>query len=179
MWTVRGEIMLAVARGTDAFCFDKARELAHGDWLTPLLVARAYFFYRNAGRGLQWAREAQSLKPDAAFPAYVVGECNRALGLIPPARAAYELACSLDPDFPLALPALRALSQRSWSQKVKDYWHRLEESPMTQTVDLLSLLRFARDQGASGSAPHRRLLAAPPCASMARSPSSRPEAADA
>jgi tetratricopeptide (TPR) repeat protein len=118
VWISRGEIMLASSRGTEAFCFDKARELAASDWWTLLGVARSYLAYGVGGRALQWAREAQSLKPDAAFASHVVGACNQLLGLDDAARHAYRQALELDQGFPLSAPALRSLDAQTWHHRL-------------------------------------------------------------
>ncbi len=129
VWISRGEIMLAMARGTDAFCFDKARELAAGDWLPTLLVARSYLYYRNPGRGLHWAREAQALKPDAAFAAHVIGDCNAALGHHDAASAAFGQALALDRDFPLTRAALDARTRMTWKDHVVAAWKHWRNRP--------------------------------------------------
>ncbi|MBA3685147.1 MAG: tetratricopeptide repeat protein [Planctomycetes bacterium] len=129
VWISRGEIMLATGRGTDAFCFDKARELANGDWLPPLLVARAYLYYRNPGRGLQWAREAQAIKPDTAFSAHVIGACNDALGHHDAARAAYAQALDLDRDFPPTRAALDTHARMTWKDHAIAAWKHWRNRP--------------------------------------------------
>ncbi len=115
--------------GTDVFCFDKARELANGDWLPALLVARSYLYYRNPGRGLQWAREAQAIKPDVAFTAHVIGACNQVLGHQDAAGAGFTQALDLDRDFPLTRAALDARARMTWKDHAMAAWKHWRNRP--------------------------------------------------
>lgn len=113
-WLVRGEIMVASAKDTDRYCFDKAQEL-DPDWLVPLEAARIDLYYRRPGRAMARTRRALDLAPDAPYAWYVLGVCQAEFGLSGAARDSFQRCLELSPRNLAAEDQLRRLDNWSWS----------------------------------------------------------------
>jgi tetratricopeptide (TPR) repeat protein len=120
VWIARGEIMLACysgshgRRGKDEYCFNQALNISGRDWFTLLLVGRTYAYYRHFALALEFARKAMDLAPSAPFIWFVMGECQKNMGLVAQALKSYEQALTLDHDFMPAHHAQEALKSSNY-----------------------------------------------------------------
>ena len=124
-WLVRAEVLLASGRRNEAYCLQKARSADTADWFLELLIARVYHFYKQNAKALTCAKKAVEGRSDSPFVWYVIGECQFASGLEDPARASYEQALSLDPEFGQAQGALNFMNGRSIVDRFRGRLRRL------------------------------------------------------
>ncbi len=113
-WMARGEWLLASRQQRDRDCFDKARQ-ADPDWLIPLETALIYRHYRIPSQGLARARVATELAPDQAYPWYVRGCLEMALGMSRPAAGSFGHCLQLCPGHADAECRLAQVRRGGWS----------------------------------------------------------------
>jgi tetratricopeptide (TPR) repeat protein len=113
-WMARGEWMVASRQPLDRHCFDKAREL-DADWLVPLETALIYQHYSFPSQGLARARLATELAPDQAYPWYVRGDLEAALGMTRPATTSFTHCLQLCPGHVEAGSRLAQVRRSKWS----------------------------------------------------------------
>ena len=106
-WQARGEVLLAYREPTHAACFQKAMAEPDANWFDRLVIARICLFYRKAAAALDYAAQAVSAQPNAAYAWYVQGLCQQALGLSA-ARTSFERCLEIRADY---APARRAMKE--------------------------------------------------------------------
>jgi len=107
VWTARGEVLLASGDRNADFCIQKAKEIAPRDWFSLLNIARVYYNCRHYGKALETVREALDLKATSPFVWFVMGLCQRELGMLALSIKSFEQALSLDRNFKPAEAALQ------------------------------------------------------------------------
>ena len=127
-WQVRGETLLASGKRHFDECFQKAIAEPSADWFDRVIIARIYLFHRRATSAMAYLRQAVECEPTNGYVWFAMGNCQKALGLMLPARESYLRCIEIRPDY---LPATRAVeamaSPRSiltWFGDVLRRWSR-------------------------------------------------------
>jgi tetratricopeptide (TPR) repeat protein len=113
-WQVRGELMLALKQRTDRHCFDKAQVCA-SDALVPLETALIYTHYHDYAKAQQRLLNAIEKDPELYFAWYLLGTCQRSLGMDSAATRSFRQCIQLCPDHQQAKEALVQLESSGWS----------------------------------------------------------------
>jgi len=121
-WMARGEWMLANRQPLDRHCFDKAQQV-DSDWLVPLETAIIYRHYGIPSQGLTRARLATESVPDQAYPWYVRGSLEMALGMSRPAASSFGHCLQLCPGHADAEARLAEVRCSGWS--IRHFFRRL------------------------------------------------------
>jgi tetratricopeptide (TPR) repeat protein len=108
-WQVRGEVLLATSRKQFEDCFQKALVEPAADWFDRVIIARIYLYYQRVTNALSYLTEAASMAPTHGYVWYQMGNCQKALSLIAPARTSFQRCLELSGDFLLASQALEGL----------------------------------------------------------------------
>jgi tetratricopeptide (TPR) repeat protein len=98
VWLARGDVMLARKERRADYCFEKAMLLAPRDWFVAWLGARIRFYYQQFAMALKLLQQAVSWKADHFLLWLELGLCQKALGLVGPARDSLGLARQLNPQ---------------------------------------------------------------------------------
>ena len=126
VWLARGEVLLGAHKGTDEYCFSKAKALAGaGDWFLLLTMARIYYFYREVAKALHYAQQVLVLQPTNPYVLCVLGDCQAALGLSGAAENSFEQALTLEHGNQRAAGALARLRKRDIIERITDSFRRL------------------------------------------------------
>lgn len=125
IWLARGDVLLAREETRADYCLEKALLLAPRDWFVAWLGARIRSFYQQFSLALKLLQHALELNTAHFLLWLQMGECQEALGLIGPARTAYEQALQLNSNCHEASLALDRLDQRGVSLHVRGWWRRL------------------------------------------------------
>jgi tetratricopeptide (TPR) repeat protein len=112
-WIVRGEMLLARRQKLAAECFQKAVAEPAADWFDHVVIARIHLYYRRATNALHYLRQALELEPTHGYIWFEMGNCQRALGLLPAAAQSYQRCLELRADYAEAERALGSLSDGS------------------------------------------------------------------
>jgi tetratricopeptide (TPR) repeat protein len=113
-WQVRGELMLALKQRTDRHCFDKA-QVCSSDALVPLETGLIYAHYRDYAKAQQRLLTAIEKEPELYFAWYLLGTCQRSLGMEAAARRSFRQCIDLCPGHQIAKEALAELESSGWS----------------------------------------------------------------
>jgi tetratricopeptide (TPR) repeat protein len=111
VWLARGDVMLARNERRADYCFEKAMLLAPRDWFIAWLAARIRFYYEQFAMALKLLQQAVSWKADHFLLWLEMGLCQKALGLVGPARDSFGLARQLNPQYTEISLHLARLSQ--------------------------------------------------------------------
>jgi tetratricopeptide (TPR) repeat protein len=125
LWLARGDVLLARKERRADHCFERALELAPGDWFIAWLAARIRHFYRQFAAALKMARLAAQWNPGAFTAWLICGQCQAALGLAEPARTSFEQTLQLSSDCRAAREALTDLQHRGPVSRLGDWFRRL------------------------------------------------------
>jgi tetratricopeptide (TPR) repeat protein len=125
VWLARGDVLLARKESRADYCFQKALQLAPGDWVVAWLGARIRYYYKQFALALKLLQQAVELNTAHFLVWLELGRCQQALGLAGPARHSFELARQLKPSCQDARQALVRLSGMGVGPRVRGWWHRL------------------------------------------------------
>jgi len=125
VWLARGDVLLARKEARADYCFDKALLLAPRDWFTAWLAARIRFYYEQFALALKLIQQAVELNAGHFLLWFQLGECQRTLGLLGPARTSFTQAQQLNPHSRAVKVALTELSSSGLSHRLRGLWHRL------------------------------------------------------
>jgi tetratricopeptide (TPR) repeat protein len=98
VWLARADVLLARKERWADFCFEKALLLAPRDWFVAWLAARIRFFYQQFAMAFKLLQQAVSWRSDHFLLWLELGLCQKALGLVGPARDSFGLARQLNPQ---------------------------------------------------------------------------------
>jgi Flp pilus assembly protein TadD len=97
VWLARGDVLLAREEHRADYCFEKALQLAPGNWFVEWLAARVRFFYRQFALAMKLLQQAVERNAGHFALWLELGRCQEALGLEGPARVSYDQARQLNP----------------------------------------------------------------------------------
>jgi tetratricopeptide (TPR) repeat protein len=122
-WQVRGELMLSGREQTDRHCFDRA-QLADPDWLVPLESALIYWHFNSYSLAQSRAQQAVEKAPQAPYPWFVLGQCQRKLGFDVAAVRSFARCVELKPSYTEASVQLSELRRSTlpFGRFVKRLW---------------------------------------------------------
>jgi Flp pilus assembly protein TadD len=127
VWIARGDVLMARDERRAESCFDRALALAQG-WLEAWLIARVQFHYERFSAALKHAQRAVERDATQAVCWVQIGLCRQALGLVTPARHAFEQAIQLDPESAEAGRGMSAAQSAGWwtrtSGKLRHWFSR-------------------------------------------------------
>ena len=113
-WAVRGEVLMAHRQGTYQACFKRAMTEPAACWFDCVVVAGIYLFYGKWASALEHATEATNRQPQHAYCWFVLGNCQRELGMKPMAVTSYGRCLELRPDYRPAQAAIDAMDNESF-----------------------------------------------------------------
>jgi tetratricopeptide (TPR) repeat protein len=119
VWLARADVLLARKERRADFCFEKALLLAPRDWFVAWLAARIRFFYQQFAMSLKLLQQAVSWRSDHFLLWLELGFCQKALGLVGPARDSFGLARQLNPQCTEISLHLARLSQVGFWQRLR------------------------------------------------------------
>jgi tetratricopeptide (TPR) repeat protein len=119
VWLARADVLLARKERRADFCFEKALLLAPRDWFVAWLAARIRFFYQQFAMALKLLQQAVSWRSDHFLLWLELGLCQKALGLVGPARDSFGLARQLTPQCTEISLHLARLSQVGLWQRLR------------------------------------------------------------
>jgi tetratricopeptide (TPR) repeat protein len=125
VWLARGDVMLAREERRADYCFEKALLLAPRNWLVAWLAARIRFYYRQFALALKLLQQAVEINAGHFLLWLELGQCQRELGLIGPARNSFLQAQQLNPHCRETGLALLQLSQKGWGARLAGWWRQL------------------------------------------------------
>jgi tetratricopeptide (TPR) repeat protein len=96
-WQVRGELMVVTKQKSDRHCFDKA-QIISSDSLVPLESGLIYMHHRQYVKAQQRLQVALEKKPDSHYAWYLMGVCQRKLGLADTATRSLQRCMELCPN---------------------------------------------------------------------------------
>lgn len=126
VWLARGDVLLAARRREVQDCFNRATQLAPGDWWIHWMMGRVYLFWQRVAPALKSGRDAAALAPERFVVWLLCGQCQAQLGLRTAAEQAFHQTLALRPDCQPANTGLQALQNgsplgRAWS-RVRALW---------------------------------------------------------
>jgi len=124
VWLARGDVLLARQETRADYCFDKALLLAPRDWFVTWLAARVRFYYDQFALALKLVQQAIEMNTAHFLLWLQLGQCQRALGLLGPARASFAQAQQLNPQSRRVKAALAELSASGLSERLRGFWRR-------------------------------------------------------
>lgn len=125
IWLARGDVLLAREESRADYCFEKALLLAPRDWFIAWLAARIRYFYEQFSLSLKLLQTAIELNASHFLLWLEMGQCQKALGLIGPARNSFTQARQLNPHCDEAGAALASLSSAGVGSRMRGCWRRL------------------------------------------------------
>lgn len=111
-WQVRGEVLLDQQRRHAEECFQKSLAEADADWFDRIVIARIYLRYNRATNALSYAQAAAGMRPTHGYVWFVLGNCQKSLGLKPLAQESYQRCLQLREGYGPALRAIERLDDR-------------------------------------------------------------------
>src|SRR5450759_4853526 len=81
VWLARGDVLLARKESRADYCFQKALQLAPGDWVVAWLGARIRYYYKQFALALKLLQQAVELNTAHFLVWLELGRCQQALGL--------------------------------------------------------------------------------------------------
>lgn len=124
VWLARGDVLLARKEARADYCFDKALLLAPRDWFTSWLAFRIRYYYQQFVLGLKLIQQAVEMNATHFLLWIELGQCQRALGLIGPARSSYAQAQQLNPQSRAVKAAMTELTTSGLAQRLRGMWRR-------------------------------------------------------
>jgi tetratricopeptide (TPR) repeat protein len=125
VWVARGDVLLARAESRADYCFEKARLLAPGNWLIAWLSGRVRYYHGQFALALKLLQQALEWNAGHFLLWLELGQCQRKLGLIGPARHSLTQAQQLNPQCREANLALIEVTQGGAMQTVSGWWKRI------------------------------------------------------
>lgn len=125
IWLARGDVLLARKEKRADYCFDKALFLAKQDWFITWLAARIRHFYRQFSFALQLAKKALESHPGNSHLWLLLGQCQRAVGLIDSAATSLAQAEELNPHSREIATAITDLRHAGLGTRVASWFRRL------------------------------------------------------
>jgi tetratricopeptide (TPR) repeat protein len=122
VWLARGDVLLAREESLADYCFEKALMLASGDWFARWLAARIRFFYKQFALAMKLLQQAVELKADHFVLWLELGQCQRELGLLGPAKVSLSQAKQLNPRCQDAELTLIRLSHAGLLSQMRSWW---------------------------------------------------------
>jgi tetratricopeptide (TPR) repeat protein len=111
IWLARGDVLMARNEKRADYCFEKAHLLAPTSWFIHWLSSRIRSFYKKFSLALKLAQQALAFDSSQAVIWLQLGNCQRALGMNSVAKASYEQALELHPEWPEVEHAILALDR--------------------------------------------------------------------
>ena len=125
VWLARADVLLAREESRADYCFEKALLLAPGDWFIVWLGARIRYYYEQFALALKLLQQAVEWNAGHFRLWLELGHCQRALGLMGPARNSFTQARQLNPGCHEAALALGQLSGAGLWARARGSWRRL------------------------------------------------------
>jgi len=125
VWLARGDVQLARAEKRADYCFERALALAPRDWFIRWLAARVHHYYKKFALAVKLLQQAVELNSGQGVLWLQLGSCQQALGLVAPAKVAFQNAREFSPHSREADAALRKLYQVGFWEKLLGRWRRL------------------------------------------------------
>ena len=107
------------------YCLEKAMLLAPGDWFIAWLAARIRYYYKQFALALKLLQQAIEANAGHFILWLELAQCQRALGLIGPARHSLAQARQLNPQCHQVSRELARLSQSGIGSRLRGLWRRL------------------------------------------------------
>jgi tetratricopeptide (TPR) repeat protein len=124
VWLARGDVFLAREEQRANYCLEKAMLLAPGDWFTAWLAARIRYYYKQFALALKLLQQAIEANAGHFVLWLELGQCQRALGLIGPARHSLAQARQLNPRCAEVSRELANLSKSGAWSRLRGLWRR-------------------------------------------------------
>jgi len=124
IWLARGDVLLARKETRADYCFEKALLLAPRDWFVSWLAARVRHFYEQFVLALKLLQQAIEWNAGNFMLWLELGQCQRALGLVGPARNSYGQAQQLNPQSREVTTAIFELSKTGFWSRIRGLWRR-------------------------------------------------------
>lgn len=124
IWLARGDVMLARQEQRADYCLEKALLLAPRDWFVNWLAARIRFYHEQFVLALKLLQQAVEWNAGHFLLWLEIGQCQRALGLVAPARHSFTQAIQLKPDCHEARNALTRLSRAGFWAEFCGWWRQ-------------------------------------------------------
>ena len=125
VWLARGDVLLARAEIRADYCFEKALLLAPGDWFITWLASRIRYFYEQFALALKLLQQAVEWNAGHFLLWLELGQCQKALGLVGPARESFGVARQLNPHSTEVSVQLEKLSHTGLWGRLRGLWRRL------------------------------------------------------
>lgn len=125
IWLARGDVLVARKESRAEYCFEKALMLAPRDWVVAWLGARIRYYYRQFALGLKLLQQALEWNAGHFLLWLEIARCQKALGLIAPARNSLTQAQQLNPRSPEVLACLAELANVGLWARLCGWWARL------------------------------------------------------
>ena len=125
VWLARGDVLLARAEARADYCFEKAQLLAPKDWVVAWLSGRIRYYYRQLALALKLLQQAVEWNSAHFLLWLELGQCQRELGLLGPARHSLAQAQQLNPQCREAGLALVRLTHGGLGQTLLGWCKRL------------------------------------------------------
>lgn len=126
LWLARADVLLSRNEARADYCFEKASQLSPRNWFVAWLAARVRMFHEQFVLAVKLLDEAIEWKTGQIVLWLDLGRCQRALGLMRPARQSFAQAQQLNPHSAVVTAALRELERDdSLPGRVRGWWRRL------------------------------------------------------
>ena len=129
VWLARGDVLLARRERKVDPCFDRALQLAPGDWLVRWLAARIRAHWKQFAAALKLVQEAAALSPDRFVLWLLCGQCQWALGLADAASTSFHQVLALNPQCREADAGLIQLRNTGWFSRLLSRWTGRQAEP--------------------------------------------------
>jgi tetratricopeptide (TPR) repeat protein len=124
VWLARGDVLLARKESRADYCFQKAFLLAPGDWFVHWLAARVRCYYEQFALALKLLQQALEWNSSHFLLWLELGQCQKALGLMGPARHSFQQAQQLNPRCREATVARASLANAGVWARMRGWWRR-------------------------------------------------------
>lgn len=124
IWLARGDVLLARKESRADYCFEKAMMLAPRDWFVAWLAARIRLFYQQFALALKQLQQAVEWNSGHFLLWLDMGRCQRALGLIGPAKTSLAQAIQLNPQSREANLELVRIGEVGPMSRLRGWWRR-------------------------------------------------------
>jgi len=128
VWLARGDVLLARKEARADYCFDKAVLLAPRDWFTCWLAYRIRYYYEQFALALKLIQQAVETNATHFLLWIELGHCQKALGLLGPARSSFAQAQQLNPQSRAVKAAMTELATSGLAQRMRGMWRRFTGS---------------------------------------------------
>lgn len=124
VWLARGDVQLAREEKRADYCFDRALSMAPRDWFVRWLAGRIHFYYRKFALAVKVLQQGLELNSGQGALWLQLGFCQKALGLVGPARASFQNAREFSLHNREADEALRGLYRTGFWERLRGRWRR-------------------------------------------------------